>query len=265
MSVMTCWCFSMLDSRVENGERIQEMDGFLREAVHTLRAHPRRFPCGRVCRHVAQRHVRIRSLCTWFCLFSEAEEDHIERILHHVVFYPYVVCAFLLPALCRVLFANNFAFEPKLDDAVSNYFSTRLLTRWAQYRVRVCASVLILYLIAQSSFRGVAGGLAHHLKQSVLLLEPPAQRARHQRFDSVSLTSFQLLAPSVWHSGIFIRSAWTADVGAMMRVQEFSPMKDGVSWTANEFKYFLHIIDRTKVIEKIILTVSVHPQASLPV
>lgn len=33
----------------------------------------------------------------------------------------------------------------------------------------------------------------------------------------------------------------------MLHVQEFSPMKDGVSWTANEFKYFLHVIDRKKV------------------
>ena len=40
----------------------------------------------------------------------------------------------------------------------------------------------------------------------------------------------------------------------MMRVQEFSPMKDGVSWTANEIKYFLHIIDRTKVIINYLFT-----------
>ena len=61
-SVMTLMMFSFLDSHVENGERIQEMDGLLRQALHTLRAPPRRFPCGGVCRHVAQRHVRIRSL-----------------------------------------------------------------------------------------------------------------------------------------------------------------------------------------------------------
>lgn len=37
------------------------------------------------------------------------------------------------------------------------------------------------------------------------------------------------------------------DIGAMMRVEELSPLKGSVSWTGKPVTYYLHKIDRTKV------------------
>ena len=38
-----------------------------------------------------------------------------------------------------------------------------------------------------------------------------------------------------------------ADIGAIMFVEELSPMRGGVSWTGKAFHYFVHTIDRTLV------------------
>lgn len=40
---------------------------------------------------------------------------------------------------------------------------------------------------------------------------------------------------------------YLADIGAIMFVEELSPMRGGVSWTGKAFHYFVHTIDRTLV------------------
>lgn len=39
------------------------------------------------------------------------------------------------------------------------------------------------------------------------------------------------------------------DIGTIMNVREIMPLKGSVSWTGKPVSYFLHTIDRTKVIK----------------
>lgn len=38
------------------------------------------------------------------------------------------------------------------------------------------------------------------------------------------------------------------DIGTIMHVSEMSPLRGSVSWTGKPVSYYLHIIDRTKVV-----------------
>lgn len=39
-----------------------------------------------------------------------------------------------------------------------------------------------------------------------------------------------------------------SDIGTIMHVSEMVPLKGSVSWTGKPVSYYLHVIDRTKVI-----------------
>ena len=52
------------------------------------------------------------------------------------------------------------------------------------------------------------------------------------------------------HVPSFHLSSHCADIGAMMRVAELSPLKGSVSWTGKPVSYYMHTIDRTLVSER---------------
>lgn len=55
----------------------------------------------------------------------------------------------------------------------------------------------------------------------------------------------------IWHYFILIVKCdlfLFPDIGTIMHVSEMSPLRGSVSWTGKPVSYYLHIIDRTKVV-----------------
>jgi len=46
------------------------------------------------------------------------------------------------------------------------------------------------------------------------------------------------------------------DIGTIMHVSEMAPLKGSVSWTGKPVSYYLHVIDRAKVIQHVHVLIS---------
>lgn len=114
-----------------------------------------------------------------------------------------------------IVFVNNYAFGPQVDHALKERFAD------LKDGARIVSSRSFCPLNFRMSERNLSG----------------------KQIQPVILIQYSLNISFLWLLIFF----FLLDIGTIMHVSAMEPITGSVSWTCNPVKYYLHVIDRTKV------------------